>query len=255
MSDKNFELRIKSINYLLLFLLLFGVQIAKGQIKKGETVFGLQLRGIVPIDLLNAGSGGFGNDSISVNLAAPAGFSFGGIVRHNFTKMFTIESGIHYIGRQYKLHFVHKLQGIDEFSTIKLISYEIPVQWLLYIRIGEQFYMNTLFGVSFNFYPSDIAKIEEKYAYIMVRKSWFNASLPASVGFEYRTKESGTFYLGMSLNYPLSLVGRVRVSYFKDPSDQTDFVNMDSDFRGTYFSIDFRYFFKKTIYKKEKNIW
>ncbi len=253
---KNYESKIRLHKYKVLFtgILMLSTSLIIGQIEKGETIFGIQAKGLVPTSVLNAGEQTIRNDSIAFTISGASGFSLGAVVRHNFTKMFTIETGIHYVSRRYNFNFKHNIQGIDDNSNVNLISYEIPIQWLLYIRLGEQFYMNTIFGVSVDFYPSDITNTREQYAYIMIRKSWINLALLASVGFEYRTKDAGYFYIGGSLHYPLSDIGTLRVSYFPDPSNPSNFVNLDQKVRGTYISIDVRYFFKKHEVKEKPNI-
>ena len=253
---RNCALKVSLFKYkfLLSGLLLLCTHFTIGQIEKGETIFGIQVKGLIPTSVLNASEQTIRNDSIAFTMSSASGLSVGGVLRHNFTKMFTIETGIHYVSRRYNFNFKHNIQQIDDNSNVNLISYEVPVQWLLYIRLGEKFYMNAIFGVSFDFYPSDVTNTRENYAYIMVRKSWINLALIASVGFEYRTKDAGYFYIGGSLHYPLSDIGTLRVSYFPDPSNTADFVNLDQKVSGTYLSVDVRYFFKKPEEKKKQNI-
>lgn len=253
---KSYGLRIKMFKIKLILSVLFLIitQITIGQIEKGETIFGFQVKGIIPTTILNTGDQTISNDSIDFTLTSASGISIGGVLRHNFTKMFTIETGIHYVSRRYSFNFKHNIQQIDDNSNVNLISYEIPVQWLLYIQLGEQFYMNTIFGVSVDFYPSDITNTRENYAYYFLRKSWINVALIASVGFEYRTKDAGYFYIGGSVHYPLSDIGTLRVSYFPDPTITSDYVNLDQKISGTYLSVDVRYFFNKQEEKKKQNI-
>ena len=236
-------------------ILLINSYVSIAQIKKGENVFGIQVRGIVPVSFLNAGEQVDRNDSITFTVSGASGFSVGGMIRHNFSKMFTIETGIHLVSRKYSMNFKHNIQDIDDNSSVNLISYEIPVQWLLYIRLGEQFYMNALFGLSFDFYPSDVGKERNNYVYKIIRKSWVNLALVASIGFEYRTKKSGYFYLGGSLHYPFSDIGVVRVSYVPDSNDLNNFVNLQTPLSGTYFSVDVRYFFMKGKDREKRVIY
>ena len=255
--DKNYESKIKMGLFRLLFsaILLLNSYLVVGQIEKGENIFGFQVGGIIPVSFLNAGSQTVSNDSIAFTLSGASGYTVGGIIRHNFSRMFTLETGIHYVNRKYSFNFKHNIQGIDDNSSVNLVSFGIPVQWLLYIRLGERFYMNTLFGVSFDIYPSEVTKNHDSYRYIIIRDSWLNVALTASIGFEYRTKKSGYFYLGGSLQYPLSDIGFVRVSYIPDINDLNNFVNLDVALSGTYFSVNLRYFFEKTEIKNEPTIY
>jgi hypothetical protein len=239
---------------------LINSQIAYGQIKKGENIFGIQVSGIIPTSILSTGEQTLKNDSISFTISSATGYRIGAMVRHNFSKMFTLETGINFVNRNYSFNFKHDTRrdstlDIDDNSAVHLISYEIPVQWLLYIRLSKQFYMNTLFGVSFDFYPSDVTKTRDKYAYIIIRESWFNVALVANIGFEYRTEKSGYFYIGGSLHYPFSDIAFVRVSYIPEVNDPGNFVNLDGKLKGSYFTVDLRYFFVKTKNEVKPNIY
>ena len=186
-----------------------------------------------------------GNDSISVNVKSPAGYSMGMIIRHNFTKMFTLETGIHFASRSYPVSIQNTLSNFSANSKVDLVSYEIPIQWLLYIRLGERMYMNTIFGVSMDFFPSDVTVSEENYAYYIQRDSWIKASLLASIGFEYRTKKSGYFYVGASVHSPFGNIGQFYITYFHNDI-LTEDVSFNAPLNGTYFSAEIRYFFNKS---------
>lgn len=238
---------MKNLIAFLFFLLSFSA--FSQEHKKGETLFGIEFKFLVPISILNAGPQELGNDSIAIKINSDRGYAFGAIIRHNFSKMFTLETGIRVTKRYFPIDFSQKNTGQSESSSIELNMYEIPVQWLLYIRLGEQFYMNTLFGVSLNFYPSDVTKTESNYSYYFLRKSWIHASILASVGFEYRTKKSGYLYLGASILRPFTEIGTLYFSYYHDGVTSND-VNFNTLVSGTYLSVDLRYFFNK----KEKTV-
>ena len=61
----------------------------------------------------------------------------------------------------------------------------------------------------------------------------------ANLGFEYRTKEKGTFYLGGSYHLPFSPIMTFAMSYEKPP---TNVVAIDN-IRGSYLTLDLRYYF------------
>ena len=215
----------------------------------GETIFGIELKGIIPTNIANSGVQEMGDDSISIALGIESGFAFGMLIRHNYSKMFTLETGIRVARRYFPVDFKHENDALQS-SRVELNTYSIPVQWLLYIRLGEQVYMNTLLGLSLDFYPSEVTKTFDDYAYIIIRKSWINASILASIGFEYRTKKSGFIYLGASLNRPFGDIGEFRLSYFHE-GNQNDYVNFSTGVTGTYLSIDARYFFPRKDKKEE----
>jgi hypothetical protein len=237
----------------ILFLIFYSVNASAQEHKKGETIFGLEAKAIIPTSILNAGTIKLSDDSITIKINPESGYSIGMLIRHNFTKMFTLETGIHLTKRLFPIDFDHSLNGISEQSKIEMISYSIPIQWLLYIQLGKQTYMNTILGVSMDFYPSSIKKESEKYAYIITPNSWIEASLLASVGFEYRSKKSGYFYIGSSLHSPFGDMGSFKLTYYHD-SSLTEHITFNSNISGTYLSIDFRYFFNKKEKKKKIDV-
>jgi hypothetical protein len=244
---KNFESKRRRLLNIVLGLVSFfilPIEYFAQEHEKGETIFGLEVKAILPTSIFDAGALELGDDSIAVNVKSPSGYSMGMIIRHNFTKMFTLESGIHYASRNYPVSIENANSGFNGSSSINLVSYEIPIQWLLYIRLGEQVYMNTIFGFSMDFFPSDVTVSEYSYAYYIQRDSWVKASLLASIGFEYRTKESGYFYLGASVHSPFGNIGQFYVTYYYDDL-LTEDVTFNAPLNGTYFSVEFRYFFNK----------
>ena len=234
---------MKYIGSLFLILFLSFSSLAQEN-KKGETIFGFEFKALIPSRILNAGPVSLGDDSIDVTIKSPNGYSIGMVVRHNFTKMFSLETGLHLTNSYYPILFKNTNQGIDEESRIQLTSYELPIQWLLYIRLGEQIYMNTILGISLDFFPTDVTITEDSYAYIILVDSWIQASILASVGFEYRTKKSGYFYIGSTIHRPFSDIGTFKLSYYHD-NILSDYVTFSSPISGSYLSIDLRYFFPK----------
>jgi len=245
--DRSFGLRLKYLKAPLsgiIFILFFSYSLLAQENKKGETLFGLEVKAIIPGKILNAGPISLGDDSIDVTIKSPNGYSIGMVVRHNFTKMFSLETGLHLTNSYYHIQFENSNKGIISESKIQLVSYEIPIQWLLYIRLGEQVYMNTILGISLDIFPTDVTVTEDSYAYIIILDSWIQASLLASVGFEYRTEKSGFFYMGASLHRPFNDIGNFSLSYYNNNS-LTEYVTFSSPITGTYLSMDFRYFFPK----------
>ena len=256
-SDKGYGLNYRrwTVHCYLVIIFLFVSLWSFGQKKnKGESIFGIEVKAIIPSTVLNTGPVNMGNDSMNIVIDPVEGYSFGMMIRHNFTKMFTLETGIHFESKKYTFNVANINSGSNASSSVRLISYEIPVQWLIYIRLGQQIYMNALFGVSFDFYPSDVTNLKDNFEYIIIRNSWINVALLGSIGFEYRTKNSGIFYIGGSLHYPFSDIAKVRLTQYKT-FPPTDFVNFDTTLNGTYFSVELRYFFKKIVYKEPPKVY
>ena len=117
--DRNYESRIKLTLFRLLavFILLINSYIVSGQVEKGSNIFGIQVKAIIPSSILNSGEQIVKNDSIAFTVGGARGFTIGGMIRHNFTKAFTLEAGIHLVSRTYSFNFNHNIQNIDDIQA------------------------------------------------------------------------------------------------------------------------------------------
>ena len=211
----------------------------------GVTTVGVQLKPIIPINYFGAGPIQLTNEFATLDLSSKLGYSFGMVVRHGFTKSISIESGINYTRRNYNIFGASSYEYANDQADFGFISYELPVQGLIYIRIGEFVYMNASIGLGINFYASDVAsKGENNYIdHYSERARWINASFLSNLGLELRTKEKGYFYVGASLNTPFNEITATRLNYYYEDNLSTKF---DPIFlNGNYITLDLRYFFNR----------
>ena len=216
-----------------------------GQFKK-PVYFGLQVRPIFPS---NAGGKQItkltGND-FDFEMQQTIGYSFGGVVRRGITPLIFFESGINFTQRNYNLKNSLLNESLITDDNWSFITYDIPINALVFIKLSRKYYMNTSLGGSLRFSPSSIRKISETGTEHSFRnygtytnKIGFN--LNANVGFEYRTDRSGSFYLGGSICIPLGGIMDV-YSFHKIQQFTTETYVTGTD-AGRYISIDLRYFF------------
>jgi len=181
------------------------------------------------------------------------GHSFGMVIRRGFTRLFSLETGINFIRRNYEMSCTDTDSGFTDVSRFGIVAYEIPVQGLIYIRLGERFYMNTAFGLSLNAFASDVssAGTDRRFSQLsLTTTNWFNTALLANIGFEYRTVKSGFFYLGASMHKPLRNIAATEVKYEKNNFET---YRVPLQLSGSFLTVDFRYFFHAQPVKKEKN--
>ena len=217
----------------------------------GVTTVGIQLKPIIPINYFGAGPIQLSNEFATLDLTSKLGYSFGMVVRHGFTKMISIESGINYTRRNYNIFGTSSYEYASDKADFGFISYELPVQGLIYIRVGEFVYMNASIGLGINFYASDVAsKGENNYIdHYSERARWINASFLSNLGLELRTKEQGYFYVGASLNTPFNEITATQLRYYYENNLSTKF---DPIFlNGNYVTLDLRYFFNPRIENKK----
>ena len=218
--------------------------------QQGITTIGIQVKPIIPISYFGAGPISVSiEDTASIEVSSKLGYCFGMVIRHGFTKSFSIETGINYTERNYDLIGSSNFENSQDNADFGFVSYEIPVQGLIYIRLDKQLYMNASVGLGINFYASDVASKGENFFidHYSERARWINFSFHSNLGLEYRTKEKGYFYLGASLNTPFNEITATRLKYYYENNNS---VNFDPVFlNGNYLTLDLRYF----LPAKEKN--
>ncbi|MES2629298.1 MAG: hypothetical protein V4616_10070 [Bacteroidota bacterium] len=178
--------------------------------------------------------------TLKVDMAARNGTSIGMVVRRGLNKRFSFEGGINMITRNYTLN-ASVNDTLNWQSDLKWITYEIPLQLLVFVQLGEKTYLNAAGGMAINFFPTDIQSQDEDANYYQrtYRYRWISPNLIANVGFEYRTVSSGYFYIGASYLQPFQNMALTDFRYLAAVPDARAFNNL----RGNYLTLDLRYFF------------
>jgi hypothetical protein len=230
----------------IIFILFFYFSFnAKSQ--NSKTTFGIQYKPIIPAAYFNASDLSKSSASYNFNLKPKYSNSFGMVIRRQINKTFSVESGLNYTQRNFKLSITNSAINLSDFTAFGMRSYELPLQLLTYVRASENWYLNIAFGISYNRLASDIFSYGEKeqgyYFQNTYRKSEGYSALLANVGMEYRTESKGYYYFGASLHRPWKAIGRIYPEY----DDKTNIFNEDKEFYfdmlGNFVTIDFRYFF------------
>ena len=237
---------------------------------------GVEFRPIFPASFLKTGDQETSNDEYSVVVSPKFGFSAGMIIRYGFHKRFALETGLSFVQRNYNLN-IHRdstsgILGKPEYSSktdFTIVGYEHPIKLLVFVRLSDQFYMNAAAGFQFTFFPSDIFTTDEgqtgndqHFKHSAVRlgfdgkiigegnDGFIHGGAIANLGWEYRTKKIGNFYLGATYQVPFAPIYRSKFRYAEDNYEsEPQFIWVN----GSYLTFDVRYFFhSKPIAKKEK---
>ena len=215
--------------------------------QNSKTTFGIQYKPIIPAAYFNAANLSISSASYNFNLKPKYSNSFGMIIRRQINKTFSVESGLNYTQRNFKLSITNSAINLSDFTTFGMRSYELPLQFLTYVRASENWHLNIAFGISHNVLASDIFSYgeEKNYFYFQntYRKNGGYSALLANLGMEYRTESKGHYYFGASLHKAWKAIGRIYPEY----DDKTNIFNEDKEFffdmLGNFVTIDFRYFF------------
>ena len=227
-----------------IFILCFFVSVAQAQEK--QTVFGLQYKPIVPASYFDAANISAEWDNFQFDLSPRYSYSLGMLIRRGLNKTFSLETGINYIDRNYRLIVNNTSISLDDFTDFSLRAYEIPYQLLTNVRVSNNIYLNVSFGASHNIFASDAYSEGEKdYQFIQntLKRRRIQIAMLANIGAEFRTEKDGIFYIGASLHRPWNEVGRIYPEYddFNESAPSLDAHYLEV--LGNFVTIDFRYFF------------
>ncbi len=227
-------------------MLCFFILSAKSQ--NSRTTFGLQYKPIIPTAYFNSSNIFESSGAYNFKINPKYSNSFGMVIRHKINNTFSIESGLNYTQRNFKLSVTNSMINLDDFTTFGMRSYELPIQLLTYVRASEHWHLNVSFGISHNVLASDIFSYGEEtedYFQNTFRKSGGYRALLANIGMEYRTEEKGHYYFGASLHRPWKTIGKIYPEFKTDISHFNDDQKFSLDMLGNFVTIDFRYFFSE----------
>ena len=222
--------------------------------QKGVTTFGIQYKPIVPNRIIGTYEVPFNENQFTSTVKQKLGHAFSFVIRQGVTENISFETGLGFTQRNFNLNFAVEDSNYFAQSQVGFIGYEIPAKALIFIRLGEGLFMNTAIGASLNYFPSDVRVdvpigVNEYFSQEGQYISKIQGALLADIGFEFRTRKSGYFYLGSSYNLPFSTVVRFAMSYEYSGGDQ---VAID-EIRGSYLTIDFRYYFHEKPRSEQRN--
>lgn len=238
---------MKLIKLLLIILIVpfsFLGQTTPPKKEKFPSYFGLQVRPILPTRFIGEPEKTLINKEFSTTITQKVGYSFGGTVRAGLTKLLAFESGINFTQRNFDISMSVADSNVHAKNDLNFVTYEIPVNGLVYIRLGEQFFMNTSMGAAICYKPTHVGIVTLPGGSYTFNHTGFVASkigldINVNVGFEFRTEKKGFFYIGGSGSVPLKPMFQLYAEYkYQGYSNK---VNGPVD--GTFLAIDFKYFF------------
>lgn len=225
-------------------MLGFGVS-AQSNKKKGsrEVKFGVQFKPILPINYFGAGPQTDQDTIAAITVSSKPGYNIGMVIRKDFSDLLSFETGINYIRRNFDIDAVDLSKDTGDYSDFGFVSYQIPLQGLVYIRLSEQLFMNTSGGLGIDWYASHVQSVGQNalLQHLSLRRYWMHFSILANVGFEWRTENSGGFYVGASFVNPIKKITDTRIDYYYGNTDKQRY---DMELSGTFITVDLRYFFK-----------
>ncbi len=237
----------KKIIYL--FILLAISESAFGQKSNAnEFLFGFQLRPIVPNAYLNTDVESISLPNFTYSAKSNVGISFGSIIRKPVGKFWNLETGLNFVRRSYSLGFnLNDSVQVNTTQNMTFIAYEIPIQALIYVRLGKAWYMNASAGIALDFFPSETETFSSEnvdstyydFSQKTYRIRWSALAAQSNLGFEYRTEKQGYYYLGASFHRPFGRIAATQALVETASGSERLWLSLS----GSYFSVDLKYFF------------
>lgn len=231
---------------------------------------GIEFRPIFPAGFLKTGDQTVENADYNVLVSPKFGFSAGMTIRYGFHKRFALETGLNFVQRNFDLSVNRDSVGLSSSynsqTDFTIIGYEHPIKLLVFVQLAERFYMNAAAGLQLTFFPSDIfttdkesSPTDQYFKHSSIRlgfdgkpgnDGFIHGGAIANLGWEYRTKKIGFFYLGATYHIPFADIYRSKFQYLEDDY-QSEVLGIELN--GSYLTFDVRYFFhSKPIVKKER---
>jgi hypothetical protein len=207
--------------------------------------FGFQFKPIFPGDFLSQSQINVNDTGFFAIFSQKYAYSFGGIVRVGLTKLISIETGINQVKRNYQVDFSLTDSNVVGQTKFGIISYDIPLNTMIYIQLSDKIFSNASLGTSFVYYPSNVGSsnlVDSKYLFVAEgrRNRRFDLEVNANFGFELRTDKNGFFYIGTSAKIPFAPIFKVAAIY--EYSNATNKLGI-GEVNGSYLAVDLKYFF------------
>ena len=217
-----------------------------GQSNRVPSYFGFQYRPLIPMSFIGDKNLELNIDNFNSSISQNRGYSFGATVRAGISELIAIETGINFTKRNFDINMSVPDSNLLVNDAFSFIEYDIPLNCLIYIKMTREWYANASLGVAVRYKPSSIGRqinLEGLHSFIYTGyveyKKKIGFDFNANVGFEYRTKQSGFFYLGGSVRVPFSSLFIIATQYKNQGYEITSY----EDFNGSYLSLDLKYFF------------
>lgn len=231
-----------------IFVIFFSLT-CYSQEKKNKlpTYFGIQVRPVLPSNFNGDNLTLLSGDVFETSISQRLGFGFGGIIRTSITKLIALETGLNYTQRNFNITAAIPDSTVYAKDSLTFIEYDIPLNVLIYIQLSKKTFMNVSLGGMITYKPTNTwtqnqPKGKHYFDLYGDRYRRIGFDLNANIGFEYRTKKSGFFYLGGSIRVPTAPLLRYS-AYYQYGANTTVNHSLNEDIDGSFLTFDFKYFF------------
>jgi hypothetical protein len=221
--------------------------------EKFPTIFAFHLSGIPESNFITPKQQTFDGDSISSTLSILGGRAFGGVLRKTFSEQFALETGLYLSNRGFKVNMSYSDSNIVDSLNFRFVTYELPLNAQVFVKMSEEVFANVALGFVANYKVSSAGssvnpKGKHQFENGAFVKNKFGIDFNAQIGFEFRTRDKGYFYLGGSSRIGLTPL----FTYLSTYNYQGNFSQQFGPVNGGFLSFDLRYYFHNVKNKGEQ---
>ena len=143
--------------------------------QSGIRAFGIQFKPIFPLGLVNTDGQTIIDETNNTRLeiSEKGGYSLGAVIRIGFSKRFSLETGISFIRRNYGFK-LNSSDFTESQASLRFTGYEIPAIGMIFVKLGQQTYMNASAGVVVDLFPTGgvVAIDRDTIEYGILETNW-----------------------------------------------------------------------------------
>lgn len=207
--------------------------------------FGFHYRQILPMQQMQSGTQQFADSILETSLTPVNGFTYGGVLRYGITDLISIETGLYYNQRNFSIQSTRTDSALTVDQRLRFVQFEVPIQGNIGIQLSKSIYVNAALGAAILYKPTSVATYTNPYdkhefrqvGLVDINKK-IGFDIRTSIGFEYRNKKAGVFYIGgtafVQLQPAFMLLSKYQYVNFKQIAY--------GDVNASGFGLDFKYF-------------
>jgi hypothetical protein len=211
--------------------------------------FGFHYRYIAPMQQMQSGLQKFSDSVLQTNLTPTDGYTFGGVLRYGLTDLISLETGLYYNQRNFSINSTRTDSALSVTQRLRFVQFEIPIQGNIGIQLSRSIFANAALGAAILYKPSSVATYvnpSDKHEFRQVGLVEINKKVGfdfrASMGFEYRNKKYGVYYLGATAFVQMQPAFVLLSQYRFENFSQTAYGEVSA----SGFGLDFKYFIPYT---------
>ena len=213
---------------------------------------GFLVGSLVPINYFGVGQLEVSGNNSSISINNKLGYCFGMLLKTDYTKKISLETGIVFCRRNFKLtgSSSNQSSSLRDTSSFGYINYSSPIKGIIYVQLNKYLFMRSSIGFNIDYYASAVASKGVNIDHYSERARWINGSISGELGIEKRISKIGVFYIGAEVNIPISSIAVTKMKFYYDGQNYDRYEPIF--LRGNFFGIKLKYYLPVEMESEKK---